>query len=465
MRRKLASHLAEGERRRGAAGGAEAASTPGRGVNLVRVAGKWAFRTAEDLAYLLERYAVEERRLSKAALETLAIIAYHQPVTRAEIEEVRGVSTSVGTLDILLETGWVRPRGRRRAPGRPVTYGTTEHFLTHFGLDSIKDLPGLAELEGSGLLDGNLPPDFTVPEPTDVAALMPDELPLEAGDDEDEETEDERSPRPMRRTRPCPRRTSPISPDGGLTMRRAKVHSKRDVAGCRGERRRNGAAAGEAPTGERAAATFAARLTFEKLERRYGETVRARGVDLDIAPGEIVCLLGPSGCGKTTLLRIAAGHREAVRRPRPHQRARGRRSEPLRAAGAARRRPDVPGLRAVSAPDHPGERRVRSEGAARARRRAARRWPFWQRVGLEQLRRRLSAHPLRRPAAARRARPRHRAAARRHADGRAVLRARRAAARSHAGGDAGAAARDARHLPSSSRTIPKRRCASATASP
>ncbi len=157
----------------------------GRGVNLVRVAGKWAFRTSDDLAYLLERYAVQERRLSRAALETLAIIAYHQPVTRAEIEEIRGVTTSAGTLDILLETGWIRLRGRRRAPGRPVTYGTTDAFLSHFGLEGIKDLPGLAELRASGLLDGNLPPDFAVPEPTDVAALMPDELPLDAGEDED----------------------------------------------------------------------------------------------------------------------------------------------------------------------------------------------------------------------------------------------------------------------------------------
>lgn len=150
-----------------------------RGVNLVRVAGKWAFRTAEDLSYLLERHAVEERRLSKAALETLAIIAYHQPVTRAEIEEIRGVETSKGTLDILLETGWIRPRGRRRAPGKPLTYGTTEAFLDHFGLDSIKDLPGLADLKSAGLLDASLPPDFVVPSPTDVAKLMPDELPLE----------------------------------------------------------------------------------------------------------------------------------------------------------------------------------------------------------------------------------------------------------------------------------------------
>ena len=155
-----------------------------RGVNLVRVAGKWAFRTAEDLSYLLERHATEQRRLSKAAMETLAIIAYHQPVTRAEIEEIRGVAVSPGTLDVLMEVGWVRLRGRRRAPGRPITYGTTEQFLDHFGLDAIKDLPGLAELKGSGLLDSNLPPGFTVPEPTDAAALMPDEMPLDAGEDD-----------------------------------------------------------------------------------------------------------------------------------------------------------------------------------------------------------------------------------------------------------------------------------------
>ena len=150
-----------------------------RGVNLVKIAGKWLFRTAEDLSFLLSRETREERKLSKAALETMAIIAYHQPVTRAEIEEIRGVAISPGTLDLLLETSWIRPRGRRRAPGRPITYGTTELFLQHFGLDAIKDLPGLAELKASGLLDANLPPDFKVPEPTDVAALMPDELPLE----------------------------------------------------------------------------------------------------------------------------------------------------------------------------------------------------------------------------------------------------------------------------------------------
>ncbi len=159
-----------------------------RGVNLVRVAGKWVFRTAEDLGYLLERHAVEERRLSRAALETLAIIAYHQPVTRAEIEDIRGVTTSAGTLDILMEAGWIRPRGRRRAPGKPLTYGTTDSFLAHFGLDTVKDLPGLADLKAQGLLDGHLPPDFTVPDPSVAASLMPDELPLET-EDEEEDTE------------------------------------------------------------------------------------------------------------------------------------------------------------------------------------------------------------------------------------------------------------------------------------
>jgi len=128
-----------------------------RGIVLVAVAGGWSFRTAEDLAGLLHRERREVRRLSRAALETLAIVAYHQPVTRAEIEEIRGVATSKGTLDVLMETGWVRLRGRRATPGRPVTYGTTAAFLTHFGLPSLSDLPGVAELRGAGLLDP-LPP-------------------------------------------------------------------------------------------------------------------------------------------------------------------------------------------------------------------------------------------------------------------------------------------------------------------
>jgi segregation and condensation protein B len=162
----------------------------GRGVNLVRVAGKWSFRTADDLSFLLERQAVAQRRLSRAALETLAIIAYHQPVTRAEIEEIRGVSTSRGTIDVLLETGWIKLRGRRRAPGRPVTYGTTEGFLEHFGFEQIQDLPGLSELKGAGLLDSNLPPGFSMPNPDDAPDLHEDEAPLEeeplgAGEDDE----------------------------------------------------------------------------------------------------------------------------------------------------------------------------------------------------------------------------------------------------------------------------------------
>lgn len=125
----------------------------GRGVNLVVVGGKWQFRTAADLAFLLRKEVHETRRLSRAAVETLAIIAYHQPVTRAEIEELRGVGLSKGTLDVLMEAGWVRPKGRRRTPGRPVTYGTGEEFLEHFGLGAIDDLPGLEELKAAGLLE------------------------------------------------------------------------------------------------------------------------------------------------------------------------------------------------------------------------------------------------------------------------------------------------------------------------
>ena len=153
-----------------------------RGVNLVRVAGKWMFRTANDLAWLLARDSVEPKKLSRAANETLAIIAYHQPVTRAEIEDIRGVSVSKGTLDVLMETGWVRPRGRRKAPGRPLTFGTTETFLSHFGLEAIGDLPGLDELKGTGLLDGRLPPGFSIPLPSDDTSLRDDEDPLEPGD-------------------------------------------------------------------------------------------------------------------------------------------------------------------------------------------------------------------------------------------------------------------------------------------
>src|SRR6056297_2907078 len=134
----------------------------GRGVSLVRIGDGWAFRTAEDLAFLLHREVVETRPLSRAAIETLAIIAYHQPVTRAEIEEIRGVAVSKGTVDQLIELDWIRFGRRRETPGRPVTFVTTRAFLDHFGLESAKDLPGLRELRAAGLLD-NRPPPGTLP--------------------------------------------------------------------------------------------------------------------------------------------------------------------------------------------------------------------------------------------------------------------------------------------------------------
>ncbi len=125
----------------------------GRGVTLIRVAGKWAFRTASDLGFLLRSEETATRKLSRAAVETLSIIAYHQPATRAEIEEVRGVAVSRGTLDLLLDLEWIRLGRRRETPGRPVTFVTTEMFLDHFGLESVRDLPGIQELKAAGLLD------------------------------------------------------------------------------------------------------------------------------------------------------------------------------------------------------------------------------------------------------------------------------------------------------------------------
>ncbi len=156
-----------------------------RGVNLVKIGDNWAFRTADDLGFLLQKEAVEIKKLSRAALEVLAIIAYHQPVTRAEIEEVRGVATSKGTLDVLMETQWVRMRGRRRTPGRPVTYGTSVEFLAHFGLEELRDLPGLEELKGAGLLQSQLPANFSMPLPNDDVDLMEDEDPLSDEDIEE----------------------------------------------------------------------------------------------------------------------------------------------------------------------------------------------------------------------------------------------------------------------------------------
>ncbi len=151
-----------------------------RGVQLVCVAEKWRLQTAEDLAFLMTEERQEPRRLSRAALETLAIVAYHQPTTRAEIEQIRGVQESRGTIDLLLELGLVRMRGRRRSPGRPITFGTTEGFLEHYGLASLADLPGAAEIKGLGLAGAELSFDFRAPDPT--LALGEDEEPLDAAD-------------------------------------------------------------------------------------------------------------------------------------------------------------------------------------------------------------------------------------------------------------------------------------------
>ncbi len=139
----------------------------GRGVRLVKVGDGWAFRTAPDLGFLMQKETVETRKLSQAAIETLAIIAYHQPATRAEIEEIRGVSVSRGTLDMLLELGWIKLGRRRMTPGRPVTFIVTQEFLDHFGLESSRDLPGIKELRDAGILD-NRPPPGGKPEEEDA---------------------------------------------------------------------------------------------------------------------------------------------------------------------------------------------------------------------------------------------------------------------------------------------------------
>ena len=154
--------------------GALAADYAGRGVNLVERGGRWHFQTAGDLAHILRREREEPRRLSRAAVETLAIIAYHEPVSRAEIEAIRGVQISKGTLDVLMEAGWVRPAGRREVPGRPLTYATTPAFLAHFGLESRRDLPGIDDLKAAGLLD-----------PIDAALAEMEQLELESADEDD----------------------------------------------------------------------------------------------------------------------------------------------------------------------------------------------------------------------------------------------------------------------------------------
>ncbi|MCC2979165.1 SMC-Scp complex subunit ScpB [Sphingomonas sp. IC4-52] len=163
----LRAHVGEGDVRGALARLAEDYS--GRGINLVRRGDRWHFQTAGDMAHLLRRNRDEVRRLSRAAIETLAIIAYHEPVTRADIEAIRGVQISKGTLDVLMDAGWVRPAGRREVPGRPLTYGTTQSFLAHFGLESRRDLPGIEDLKAAGLLD---PIDLALEE---LAVEKPDE--------------------------------------------------------------------------------------------------------------------------------------------------------------------------------------------------------------------------------------------------------------------------------------------------
>ena len=143
----------------------------GRGIELVERGGRWHFQTAADLAHILRRTREEPRKLSRAGIETLAIIAYHEPVSRAEIEAIRGVQISKGTLDVLLEAGWIRPAGRRETPGRPLLFATTPAFLAHFGLESRKDLPGIADLKAAGLLD-----------PVDLAF---EQLQMEKADEDD----------------------------------------------------------------------------------------------------------------------------------------------------------------------------------------------------------------------------------------------------------------------------------------
>ncbi len=170
---EIAEHVGEGDV--AAALGELAERYQGHGIEIVERGGRWHFQTAPDLAHLLRRTREEPRRLSRAATETLAIIAYHEPVSRAEIEAIRGVQISKGTLDVLMEAGWVRTAGRREGPGRPLLYATTPDFLTHFGLASRRDLPGIDDLKAAGLLD-----------PLDEAAMQAlDELQLESEAEDD----------------------------------------------------------------------------------------------------------------------------------------------------------------------------------------------------------------------------------------------------------------------------------------
>jgi segregation and condensation protein B len=156
-----------------------AARYEGRGIAVVRRGERWHFETAPDLAHLLRRDREESRKLSRAGIETLAIIAYHEPVTRAEIEAIRGVQISKGTLDVLMEAGWIRPAGRREVPGRPLTYATTPEFLSHFGLQSRRDLPGIDDLRAAGLLD---PVDLAL-EQAEMEVAGAEEVEMDSDDD------------------------------------------------------------------------------------------------------------------------------------------------------------------------------------------------------------------------------------------------------------------------------------------
>lgn len=180
----------------------------GRGVNVVRVAGRWALRTAPDLAGALRIERTVARKPTRASIETLAIIAYNQPVTRAEVEEIRGVALSRGTLETLMEAGWIRPKGRRQTPGRPATWVTTDQFLAHFGLDQLSDLPGIDELKAAGLLD---PRPILNPIPSDADSAGP-------GDDQ---SDDERSERDFGGEEPELQDSGPEQPEppeaGGKT--------------------------------------------------------------------------------------------------------------------------------------------------------------------------------------------------------------------------------------------------------
>ena len=139
-----------------------------RGISLIKTGNKWSFRTSVDILDELTIFKKQKRKISRAALETLTIIAYHQPVTRAEVEDIRGVHFSPGTLDVLMELNWVRPIGRKKVPGRPIIYGTTERFLEYFGLEQVTDLPGLEELKAAGLLESRLPPNLDIREPQEI---------------------------------------------------------------------------------------------------------------------------------------------------------------------------------------------------------------------------------------------------------------------------------------------------------